>query len=103
MIESSPSLRRQPPPAAPNLRQQKVTVESDVHVLDRLAVLFRYRYIAFSVFVLTTVAIMIQGYTTLQQFQAQGRLLIESERSTALPGLQNSDQYYEDPQTYYNT
>jgi capsular exopolysaccharide synthesis family protein len=103
MSEPSPSVRRQALVAAPQARLQKHLVESDVHVLDRLAVLYRYRYIGVSVFVLITVAIMIQGYTTLQQFQAQGRLLIESERSTALPGLQSADQYYEDPQTYYNT
>ena len=66
--------------------------------------LYRYRFIATSVFVLTTLAIMIQGYTTLQLYQAQGRLLIENERSTAVPGLQTSEgQYYEDPQAYYNT
>jgi len=81
---------------------QKLTSGSDVHILDRLAVLYRYREICLAVFVLTTVAIMIQGYTNLQLFQAQGRLVIESERSAALP-FQSSEQYYEDPQSYYNT
>ena len=86
----------------PSAGQQKLTSGSDVHILDRLAVLYRYREISLAVFVLTSVAIMIQGYTNLKLFQAQGRLLIESERSAALP-FQSSEQYYEDPQSYYNT
>ena len=82
----------------------KAVAENDVHLLDRLAVLHRYRYIAFSVFVLTSVAVMIQGYTSLMLFEAQGRLLIETERATAIPGLTGGEsQYYEDPQLYYNT
>ena len=86
-------------PSAP----QRLTKEPDVHILDRLAVLYRYRHIALAVFLLTSVAIMIQGYTDIQLYLAQGRLLIESEQSTALPGLQSTEQYYEDPQAYYNT
>jgi len=82
--------------------QQKLTAESDIHILDRLAVLYRYREITLAVFILTSVAVMIQGYTNLQLFQAQARLLIESERSAAVP-FQSSEQYYEDPQAYYNT
>jgi len=85
--------------ASPPLQQKAV---DDVHILDRLAVLYRYRFIVMSVFVLTTLAIMIQGYTTLQLYQAQGRVLIEAERSTAVPGLAEL-QYYEDPQAYLNT
>jgi len=85
--------------APPPLQHKAV---DDVHILDRLAVLYRYRFIVMSVFVLTTLAIMIQGYTTLQLYQAQGRVLIEAERSTAVPGLAEL-QYYEDPQAYLNT
>src|SRR6266446_1164221 len=57
--------------------------ENEVHLLDRIAVLYRYRRLCVSVFVLVTAAMIIQGYTTVQMFQAQGRLLIEDERSTA--------------------
>jgi len=56
------------------------------------------------VFVLTTVAMMIQGYTGIQMFQAQARLLIEDERSTAIPGLTGAESmFYEDPEPYYQT
>lgn len=78
--------------------------EADVHILDRLAVLYRYRRIALAVFVLTTAAIMIQGYSNIQMYEAQAQLLIEDERSTAVPGLNNdANQFYADPEPYYQT
>ena len=80
------------------------TPESDVHILDRIAVLFRYRRIALTVFVLTVAVMMIQGYSNIQQFQARAELQIEDERSTAVPGINNAENtYYEDPEPYYNT
>jgi succinoglycan biosynthesis transport protein ExoP len=80
------------------------SIDADVHLLDRLAVIYRYRYIAITVFVLSAAAMMIQGYTTVQMFEAQARLLIENERSTTLPGLTTSaGEFYEDPEPYYET
>ena len=56
------------------------------------------------VFILTTAAMIIQGYTNVQMFQAQARLEINDERSTAVPGLQNDQNtYYEDPEPYFQT
>jgi capsular exopolysaccharide synthesis family protein len=87
-----------PPPAAPYLP------ESETHLLDRIAVLYRYRRIAFSVFVLATAAMMIQGFTNTPVFQARAQIEIQDERSTAIPGLNNAEtQFYEDPEPYYNT
>src|SRR2546423_4728796 len=84
-----------PPPSAPT---PHYAADTDVHLLDRLAVLYRYRRICVTTFVLVTAALTIQGYSTTQMFQAQARLLIEDERSTAIPGLQNdANTYYEDP------
>jgi capsular exopolysaccharide synthesis family protein len=82
---------------------QTFTPDTDVHLLDRLAVIYRYRRIAIVVFVLTTAAMMIQGYSSIQFFRAQGRLLIENERTTAIPGIGNNDEFYEDPEPYYQT
>ena len=74
-----------------------------MHLLDRLAIVYRYRFIALAVSVLSSLAVMLQGYSGTHFFQAQGRLLIETERST-IPGLANAEaQAYEDPQLYYNT
>jgi polysaccharide biosynthesis transport protein len=78
--------------------------DTDVHILDRIAVLYRYRRIAIAVFVLTSAAMMIQGYTTIQYYRAQGQLLIENERSTAVPGLAGPNaEFYEDPEPYFQT
>jgi capsular exopolysaccharide synthesis family protein len=57
-----------------------------------------------TVFVLVTAAMIIQGYSAVKLYQAQARLLIEDERSTAVPGLQSDqNQFYEDPEPYYQT
>jgi len=78
--------------------------DGEVHLLDRFAILYRYRRIAVTVFVLTSAVMMIQGYTNVQLYQARGQLLIEDERSTAVPGIQSTENtYYEDPEPYYNT
>ncbi|HLB44186.1 MAG TPA: hypothetical protein VJK49_02275, partial [Candidatus Limnocylindrales bacterium] len=67
-------------------------------------VLYRYRWLCLTVFVLVSGAMIIQGYTTVRMYRAQARLQIDDERSTAIPGLQ-SDQntFYEDPEPYYQT
>ncbi len=78
--------------------------DADVHILDRIAVLYRYRRIAIAVFLLTSAALMIQGYSSIQMYRAQGRLLIENERATAVPGLnQTAEEFYEDPEPYFQT
>jgi capsular exopolysaccharide synthesis family protein len=102
MSEPQAQPHKAPPPPV-STTHPKTVAETDVHLLDHLAVLYRYRYIAVSVFLLTTVAVMIQGYSSVKLFEAQGRLLIETERATAIPGLTSDAQFYEDPQLYYNT
>ena len=106
------SLNQEPRPTVPPTSPKGGTTpapgftpDTDVHILDRIAVLYRYRRIAIAVFVLTTAAMMIQGYTTIQYTRAQGQLLIENERSTAVPGLAgpNTEQFYEDPEPYFQT
>jgi Mrp family chromosome partitioning ATPase len=44
-------------------------------------VLYRYRYLALSVFVLTSSMVMLQGYSGIEYYEAQDRLLIETERA----------------------
>ena len=91
-----------PPPS--NAPGTPYSAENDVHLLDRLAVLYRYRRLSATVFVLVTAAMIIQGYSNVKIFQAQARVLIEDERSTAVPGLQNEQNtYFEDPEPYYQT
>ena len=74
------------------------------HLLDKIAVIARYRRIAAAVCVLVSGAIMVQGYTQVPLFEAQARILIEDERSTAMPGITTPENtYWQDPEPYYNT
>src|SRR5712691_9425107 len=96
--DSSPGVTAPSPVAAP------YTPDGDTHLLDRFATLYRYRRIAITVFILTTAVLMIQGYTNIKMFQARAQLLIEDERSTAVPGLNSSENTsYADPEPYYTT
>ena len=85
-----------PPPAAQG-------TDGDVHLLDRVAVIYRYRHIAFAVFALTAITVMVQGYTSVKNYRAQVRLLIEPERASALPGSMQQEAIYEDPEVYFQT
>jgi len=106
MTESNPTGTRPASTAAHAAPQPLATYtgDGDVHILDRLAVLYRYRRIAVTVFVLTTAALMIQGYSTVPKYQARAQIEIDAERATALPGITTPDNtYYEDPDPYYKT
>src|SRR5262245_6458932 len=93
---SGPIVPPKPPPT--------YSADRDVHLLDRLAILYRYRRVSGAVFVLTALVLMIQGYSNVTRYEAQARLLIEEERSTAVPGITSAlDAYWEDPVPYYNT
>src|SRR5262249_13204661 len=93
----SPTVPTTPP-------SQPYAPEGEVHLLDRIAILYRYRRICLAVFVLATATMMIQGFTNTPIYQARAQLEIQDERSTAIPGLSNTEtQFYEDPEPYYNT
>ncbi len=90
-------------PVSPHPEAHAPAGDGEVHLLDRLAVVYRYRQIAFAVFVLTTLTVMLQGYTSVKIYRAQAQLRIEPERSSALPGSMQSDVAFEDPEIYYQT
>jgi polysaccharide biosynthesis transport protein len=108
MSDAPPPDRRPSPPrltaapASPAPIAQPTYSNENVHLLDRLAVVYRYRRIAVTVFVLTMVALTIQNYTRVRLYEARAQVLIEDERSTDMTGL-TPDLYYEDPQPYYQT
>jgi len=100
----APTAVRPDPPPAPAPAATPYAPDGEIHILDRFAILYRYRQIAITVFILTTAVLMIQGYTNVKLFQARAQLQIEDERSTAVPGLNSGENtYYEDPEPYYNT
>jgi len=98
----TPASSSPPNPGATRPHQPTYSTDKDIHILDRLAVVYRYRRIALTVFVLTSIALMVQGYSNVQNFQAKAQVLIEDERSTAMAGIAATD-YYQDPVPYYNT
>ena len=80
-----------------------VPADGDVHLLDRLGVVYRYRHIIVAVLVLVMTATVVQTYTTVPLYRASARVLIEEERAP-MPGLQAADYYYwQDPDVYKNT
>src|SRR5436189_2786932 len=98
MADSTSAGPRPIPPSGGVAPPLTYGTDGDVHILDRLAVLYRYRRIAITVFVLTTAALMIQGYSTIPMFEARAQIEIDAERATALPGITTPDNtYYEDP------
>jgi hypothetical protein len=62
--QSNASRKTSTDPGRPALVQNTAAyaVTTDLHLLDRLAVLYRYRAVAAMVFVLTTLAVVIQSY-----------------------------------------
>jgi polysaccharide biosynthesis transport protein len=104
-VNPTPTTKRERPKSSSGgpLGTPHYEADGEVHLLDRVAVIYRYRTIAISVFVLTTAAMLIQGYTTVPMYEARTRILIEDERSTAIPGLSQESQFYEDPEPYYQT
>ena len=104
MADSTSAGPRPIPPSGAPPPPLTYGTDGDVHILDRLAVLYRYRRIAITVFLLTTAALMIQGYSTTPVYQAKAQIEIDAERATALPGITSADNtYYEDPDPYYKT
>lgn len=100
---SKPAESSSPSGSAPRQTPVRYGTDSD-HLLDKIAVIARYRKIAFAVFVLTAGAIMVQGYSQVPTYIAQARILIEDERSTAMPGITTPENtYWQDPEPYYNT
>src|SRR5580765_4699978 len=77
------------------------------HLLDRLSIVYKYRYIAVSVVLLIVLGTMLRTFTTTPLYRAQARLMIEmeDEQEAALAGAFNgrSTYYWEDPKVYYET
>jgi len=82
-------------------------VERDMHVLDRLSVLYKYRHIAISILLLVLLGSLLRTYTATPLYRAQARLIIEieDERAATVAGSMSttSQEYYQDPEPYYQT
>ena len=76
----------------------------DVHLLDRLAVVFKHLRLVAAVFAGVVGIAMLESYSATPLYKAQARIVIQDERSTAIASLASSDPaYWQDPEPYFNT
>src|SRR5262249_11996967 len=89
----------------PGYRSYPAFESSGTHLLDRLAVIYRYRHVAISTFLLIVLAALLRTYLTTPLYRADARLMIEteSEQVSAMPGSANPSQYWQDPDEYLQT
>ena len=85
-------------PPAPLL----TTALGDAHLLDRVAVLHKYRYAGIAVFLSVITWMMVDSYTTIPVFRAAARIQIDEENA-GLPGEFSEAVYWQDPEPYLNT
>jgi len=83
---------------------------AEIHLLDRLQSLYRYRWISTATFLLVLTGAIAYAWTRTPLYRATARLLIEreDERSLAMEGVgltttSSSWDYYQDPEPYYQT
>ena len=79
--------------------------DSDTHLLDRVNAIYKYRYVAVTVFLLVLLGITIRTYTTTPLFRATTSVLIEEDRTANVAGFntQAPTDYSQDPEPYYQT
>jgi capsular exopolysaccharide synthesis family protein len=76
----------------------------DVHLLDRLAVVFKHVRLIAAVFAIVVSIAMLESYSATPLYRSQARIVIQDERSTAIGTLNSSDPaYWQDPEPYFNT
>jgi succinoglycan biosynthesis transport protein ExoP len=77
----------------------------NVHLLDRLATIFRHRRVAGAAFAIVVGVMMLQTYSTIPLYRASARVVIQDERTTASIGTLNANDpvFWQDSDQYYNT
>lgn len=90
------SLIEPPAPAAPvsGLPGGHGPAEGEVHLLDRLSVIYRYRKIVITIILVVLVAGVVQTMTTTPEYRAGARVQVDDQRG--LPGVNSMEQVYED-------
>jgi len=78
--------------------------EGDVHLLDRLSVVYRHRRLAISIVLLVLIGGIVQTFSTVQRFRAMAVVEIAEERPLATSLRDVSQQIsYQDPEVYMET
>ena len=72
-----------------------------VHVLDRLAAIFKHRRLAGAAFVVVAGVMMLQTYSQIPMFRTSARVIIQDERTVAVGSLNANDpMYWQDSDQY---
>src|SRR5918992_2175191 len=76
----------------------------EVHVLDRLAVVFKHLRLIVGVFTIIVAVAMLESYSATPMYRTQARIVIQDERSASVANLNANDpSYWQDPEPYFNT
>ena len=76
----------------------------EVHLLDRLAVVFKHLRLIAAVFAIVVSIAMLESYSATPMYRSMARIVIQDERSTAIGSLNANDPtYWQDPEPYFNT
>ena len=80
---------------------------AEVHVLDRVQAVYRYRYVALAALIVVLAGSTLYAYSQTPIYRTSVRLLIdlEDERSLAVEGVgpTSAVDYYQDPEPYFQT
>ncbi|MGE0039660.1 MAG: GumC family protein [Vicinamibacterales bacterium] len=88
----------------PGTSPTSMTMEREVHLLDRLSILYKYRRPAVAIFLAVVAWFMVDSYTTVPMYSAQSRLEIEADNAgIATPTDIAQNVLLEDPEIYFNT
>jgi capsular exopolysaccharide synthesis family protein len=79
--------------------------DQDVHILDRIIAIDRYRSLFVTVFLLIVIGALVKTYTTVPTYRATSRVLIQDERAAAVAGFDSAanPDYADESGSYYNT
>jgi succinoglycan biosynthesis transport protein ExoP len=96
-LDKSPTERAAPPTPQP-------LPEREMHILDRLSVLYKYRWVVVTVFLLVVGWVMVDSYTKIPLYRATAQVLIEdpgADLGTPAEMMRNIPQ--QDPEIYLQT
>ncbi len=93
-----------PPDLTPGMAGSLLDTVPEVHLLDRLAVVFKQIRLITAVFAIVVAIAMLESYSATPMYRSQSRIVIQDERMTAIGTLNSNDPaYWQDPEPYFNT
>src|SRR5215207_1807295 len=104
MSSSRPFSPAPPADLTPGTGGSLLDTVPEVHLLDRLAVVFKHLRLVAAVFAIVVSIAMLESYSATPLYRSQSRIVIQDERMTAIGTLNSNDPaYWQDPEPYFNT